>query len=210
MFVPEFLAHLGRFEPCIHQYSVRVRQGDEPFVIVRVFRELVPSGNMDNTYALVHPLFNERFDAVGLPKAGVEVHLQIFAADNRPEAKIFSDVFQRERVLAVPVLRVRIERRVEVNGFSFADFFPYRHRCFGDIVDAEDFIYTVGFKFADKLGVAPGDPLLGKIPVVNPADADVRLGEADAEFFSKVIFCVGNDIPAAFDKVIDDVIVRLL
>ena len=109
MFVPEFFAYLGRLEPCIHQYSVRVRQGDEPFVIVRVFRELVPSGNMDNTYALVHPLFNERFDAVGLPKAGVEVHLQIFAADNRPEAKIFSDVFQRERVLAVPVLRVRVK-----------------------------------------------------------------------------------------------------
>ena len=99
---------------------------------------------------------------------------------------------------------------MKINDFSLAEFLPDHHRRFRDVVDAEDFIDSLGFELADKLGVPPGDPLLGKIPVVNPADADARLSEADAELFGKIVFCVGDDVPAAFDKIVDDVIVRLL
>ena len=148
---PELLAHLGRLQPRIDEDAVRVRQRDEPFIVVRVLRIRVPSGHMDAPDALLHPELDEVFGALRMPEAGIEIHFERLPAHQRGHIEEGADVLHHEGIVTVPELGMRIEAGPDEEHLAPAEFPADDERCFRLVVDAEHFIAVAHLEFCEHL-----------------------------------------------------------
>ncbi len=98
-----------------------MRKRDQPLIVVRVLRVLMPPGDMQDADTEAHPLFHKRLGAHRAgPRAGLKVHLEAVAPHDRTEAEIFPDVLEEKGIEAVSFARAGIEPGREIDDLPFA------------------------------------------------------------------------------------------